>query len=226
MQRSSSPAGGRKSDRQRRAGKLSHQHTDADHKGGRPRRKAVQENKAAKDTDTDPLVKLELAVGLLDRGLLSVREYELLKQHVLTALLSTELGWPTAAQDRGSLQQCCTQSRRPWSQLLWWNRRSTATRLLGVQGVSQPSLREWSLAPKLPDIVERIRNLAHSGFLQLLSRGTCPTVGLACRPNPRPAPSLPPQPAPGHSNRVRYRAGGCVRGAPVSDASPRPHSPG
>jgi hypothetical protein len=76
MQRSSSPAGGRKSDRQRRAGKLSHQHTDADHKGGRPRRKAVQENKAAKDTDTDPLVKLELAVGLLDRGLLSVREYE------------------------------------------------------------------------------------------------------------------------------------------------------
>ncbi len=40
-------------------------------KGGRPRRKAAQENKAAKDTE-DPLVKLERAVGLLDRGLLSV----------------------------------------------------------------------------------------------------------------------------------------------------------
>ena len=49
-------------------------------KGGRPRRKAAQENKAAKDTE-DPLVKLERTVGLLDRGLVSVREYELLKQH-------------------------------------------------------------------------------------------------------------------------------------------------
>jgi hypothetical protein len=69
-------------------------------KGGRPRRKAAQENKAAKDTE-DPLVKLERAVGLLDRGLLSVREYELLKQHILTDLLSTELGWSAAAQDKG-----------------------------------------------------------------------------------------------------------------------------
>ncbi len=69
-------------------------------KGGWPRHKAVQENKAAKDTE-DPLVKLERAVGLLDRSLLSVREYELLKQHILTDLLSTELGWSAAAQDKG-----------------------------------------------------------------------------------------------------------------------------
>ncbi len=46
-------------------------------------------------------MKLERAVGLLDRGLLSVREYELLKQHILTDLLSTELGWSAAAQDKG-----------------------------------------------------------------------------------------------------------------------------
>ena len=49
-------------------------------KDGRPQCKVAQEGKAAKDTE-DPLVKLERAVELLDRGLLSVREYELLKQH-------------------------------------------------------------------------------------------------------------------------------------------------
>ena len=49
----------------------------APHKDGRPRRKAAQEGKAAKDTE-DPLVKLERVVELLDRCLLSVREYELL----------------------------------------------------------------------------------------------------------------------------------------------------
>ena len=69
-------------------------------KDGRPRRKAAQEGKAAKDTE-DPLVKLERVVELLDRGLLSVREYELLKQHILTDLLSTALGWPPTAQDQG-----------------------------------------------------------------------------------------------------------------------------
>ena len=72
----------------------------APHKDGRPRRKAAQEGKAAKDTE-DPLVKLERVVELLDRGLLSVREYELLKQHILTDLLSTALGWPPTAQDQG-----------------------------------------------------------------------------------------------------------------------------
>ncbi len=46
-------------------------------------------------------MKLERAVGLLDRILLSVREYELLKQHILTDLLITELGWPATAQDKG-----------------------------------------------------------------------------------------------------------------------------
>jgi hypothetical protein len=51
-------------------------------KDGLPRRKAAQEGKAAKDTE-DPLVKLDRVVELLDRGLLSVREYELLKQHIL-----------------------------------------------------------------------------------------------------------------------------------------------
>ncbi len=40
----------------------------APHKDGRPRRKAAQEGKAAKDTE-DPLVKLERVVELLDRGL-------------------------------------------------------------------------------------------------------------------------------------------------------------
>ena len=44
----------------------------APYKDGRPRRKAAQEGKAAKDTE-DPLVKLERVVELLDRGLLSVR---------------------------------------------------------------------------------------------------------------------------------------------------------
>ena len=68
----------------------------APHKDGRPRRKAAQEGKAAKDTE-DPLVKLERVVELLDRGLLSVREYELLKQHILTDLLSTALGRPPTA---------------------------------------------------------------------------------------------------------------------------------
>ena len=72
----------------------------APHKDGRPRRKAAQEGKAAKDTE-DPLVKLERVVELLDRGLLSVREYELLKKHILTDLLSTALGWPPTAQDQG-----------------------------------------------------------------------------------------------------------------------------
>ena len=70
------------------------------YKDGRPRRKASQEGKAAKDTE-DPLVKLERVVELLDRGLLSVREYELLKQHILTDLLSPALGWPPTAQDQG-----------------------------------------------------------------------------------------------------------------------------
>ena len=72
----------------------------APHKDGRPRRKAAQEGKAAKDTE-DPLVKLERVVELLDHGLLSVREYELLKQHIFTDLLSTALGWPPTAQDQG-----------------------------------------------------------------------------------------------------------------------------
>jgi hypothetical protein len=40
-------------------------------------------------------------VELLDRCLLSVREYELIKQHILTDLLSTALGWPATAQDQG-----------------------------------------------------------------------------------------------------------------------------
>jgi hypothetical protein len=85
-------------------------------KGGRPRRKAAQENKAAKDTE-DPLVKLERAVALLDRGLLSVREYELLKQHILTDLLSTALGWPATAQDQGRgggrpLEDACSFTAR------------------------------------------------------------------------------------------------------------------
>jgi hypothetical protein len=57
-------------------------------KDGRPRRKAAQKGKADKDTE-DPLVKLERTVSLLDRCLLSVREYELLKQHILTDLLDT-----------------------------------------------------------------------------------------------------------------------------------------
>jgi len=72
----------------------------APYKDGRPRRKAAQEGKAAKDTE-DPLVKLERVVELLDRSLLSVCEYELLKQHILTDLLSTALGWPSTAQDQG-----------------------------------------------------------------------------------------------------------------------------
>ena len=70
------------------------------YKDGRPRRKAAQEGKADKDTE-DPLVKLELVVELLDHGLLSVREYELLKQHILTDLQSTALGWPSTAKDQG-----------------------------------------------------------------------------------------------------------------------------
>jgi len=69
-------------------------------KDGRPLSKAAQKGKATKDTE-DPLVKLERAVALLDSGLLSVREYELLKQHILTDLLSTALGWPATAQDQG-----------------------------------------------------------------------------------------------------------------------------
>ena len=69
-------------------------------KDGRPWRKPAQKGKATKDTE-DPLVKLERAVTYLDRGLLSVREYELLKQHILTDLLSTALGWPATAQDQG-----------------------------------------------------------------------------------------------------------------------------
>ena len=44
----------------------------APYKDGRPRRKAAQEGKAAKDTE-DPLVKLDRVVELLDRCLLSVR---------------------------------------------------------------------------------------------------------------------------------------------------------
>ena len=62
----------------------------APYKDGRERRKTAQEGKTAKDTE-DPLVKLERVVELLDRVLLSVREYELLKQHILTDLLSTAL---------------------------------------------------------------------------------------------------------------------------------------
>ena len=42
--------------------------------------------------DPDPLLKLERAVGLLDRGLLSVREYELLKRSILTDLPGTKQG--------------------------------------------------------------------------------------------------------------------------------------
>ena len=85
-------------------------------KGGRPRRKAAQENKAAKDTE-DPLVKLERAVALLDRGLVSVREYELLKQHILTDLVSTALRWPATAQDQGRgggrpLEDACSFTAR------------------------------------------------------------------------------------------------------------------
>ena len=57
-------------------------------KDGRPLSKAAQKGKATKDTE-DPLVKLERAVALLDSVLLSVREYELLKQHILTDLLDT-----------------------------------------------------------------------------------------------------------------------------------------
>jgi hypothetical protein len=72
----------------------------APYKDGWQRHKAAQEGKATKDTK-DPLVKLELVVELLDRCLLSVREYELLKQHILTDLLSTALGWPATAQDQG-----------------------------------------------------------------------------------------------------------------------------
>ena len=72
----------------------------APYKDGRPRRKAAQEGKAAKDTE-GPLVKLDRVVELLDSGLLSVREYELLKQHILTDLLGTALGWPAPAQDQG-----------------------------------------------------------------------------------------------------------------------------
>ena len=81
----------------------------APYKDGRPRRKAAQEGKAAKDTE-DPLVKLERVVELLDRSLLSVCEYELLKQHILTDLLSTALvacnctgprqGWRAASRGR------------------------------------------------------------------------------------------------------------------------------
>ena len=63
----------------------------APYKDGRPRRTAAQEGKAAKDTE-DPLVKLERAVTLMDSCLLSVREYELLKQHILTDLLNTGVG--------------------------------------------------------------------------------------------------------------------------------------
>jgi len=44
----------------------------------------------AQSVDADPLLKLERAVGLLDRGLLSLREYELLKRHILTDLPSTK----------------------------------------------------------------------------------------------------------------------------------------
>jgi len=72
----------------------------APYKDGWPLRKAAQEGKADKDTE-DALVKLDRVVELLDHGLLSVREYELLKQHILTDLLSTALGWPAPAQDQG-----------------------------------------------------------------------------------------------------------------------------
>jgi len=72
----------------------------APYKDGWPWRKAAQEGRAAKDTE-DPLVKLERVVELLDRVLLSVREYELLKQHILTDLLSTAMGWTATAQDQG-----------------------------------------------------------------------------------------------------------------------------
>ena len=85
-------------------------------KDGRPWRKPAQKGKATKDTE-DPLVKLERAVALLDRGLLSVREYELLKQHILTDLLSTALGWPATAQDQGRgggrpLEDACSFTAR------------------------------------------------------------------------------------------------------------------
>ena len=53
----------------------------APYKDGWPLRKAAQEGKADKDTE-DALVKLDRVVELLDHGLLSVREYELLKQSI------------------------------------------------------------------------------------------------------------------------------------------------
>ena len=84
----------------------------APYKDGRPRRKAAQEGKAAKDTE-DPLVKLELVVELFGHGLLSVREYELLKQHILTDLLSTALGWPSTAQDQGRGRATLGKAQRP-----------------------------------------------------------------------------------------------------------------
>ena len=88
----------------------------APYKDGRSRRKAAQEGKAAKDTE-DPLVKLELVVELFGHSLLSVREYELLKQHILTDLLSTALGWPSTAQDQGRgggrpLEDACSFTAR------------------------------------------------------------------------------------------------------------------
>jgi hypothetical protein len=129
----------------------------------------------------DPLVELEGAVGLLDSGLLSVREYELLKQHILTDLMTLSWGGLQLHRTKAGvevglsktpallrtgkgvalrrrsgqvecgrsgarhLHQCCIQSRRPWSQRLRWSRRSTAPRLLGVQGVRQPSMQSlWS----------------------------------------------------------------------------------
>ena len=136
----------------------------APHKDGRPRRKAAQEGKAAKDTE-DPLVKLERVVELLDRGLLSVREYEFLKQHILTDLLSTALGWPQLRRTKAGVEGGLSRTpallrpgqgvalrrrsgqvdRRPWSQRLRWSRRSTAPRLTGAQGVRQPSLQSlWN----------------------------------------------------------------------------------
>ena len=87
-------------------------------------------SEGAQFVDADPLLKLERAVGLLDRGLLSVREYELLKRHILTDLPSTKLGEEvdeadgeagaaaaggSAAGDGASLAHCGSARAAPYA---------------------------------------------------------------------------------------------------------------
>ena len=109
----------------------------APHQDGRPLCKAAQEGKAAKDTE-GPLVKLEQVVELLDRRLLSVCEYELLKQHILTDLLSTALGWPATAQDaaatgvRGAGAQEVDSFFRGLQRLEIWTGKSQAPDRFGI----------------------------------------------------------------------------------------------